>query len=80
MRAPTSLLPLAVLLVVVPLAAGACGNTYHPEYHPVTVTHFEQQIAYPVTVQTGSRPAPVVVAPTPPQGEPSPWAPWPGQP
>jgi len=66
---------LAVPLVVVPLALGACGNTYHPEYHPVTVTQVKQQIAYPVTVQTGTEPAPVVVASAPPSA----WAPWPSQ-
>jgi hypothetical protein len=70
---------LAFPLVVVPLALGACGNTYHPEYHPVTVTQLEQQIAYPVTVQTGTEPAPVVVAPAPPAEPPAPWPPWPSR-
>lgn len=78
--------PMPALFLVVPLAVAACGNTYHPEYHPVSVMHYEQQIAYPVSVQTGARPAPVIVAPAPaappgaPPGEdPSPWARWPGQ-
>jgi hypothetical protein len=64
-------------LAIAPLAIAACGNTYHPEYHPVTVTHYEHHLAYPVTVQTGARPAPVVIAPAPTGGVPAPWPSWP---
>jgi hypothetical protein len=68
--------PLLVLaLFVAPLAATACGNTYHPEYHPVTWTNYQQHVSYPVTVQTGAQPAPVIVAPAPAPA-PTPWA-WP---
>jgi hypothetical protein len=76
---------LALLSVVTPLALGACGNTYHPEYHPVTVSHYEQHLAYPVTVQTGASPAPVVIAPAPAPAParahtpPPPWPPWPSE-
>jgi hypothetical protein len=74
---------LALLSIVTPLALGACGNTYHPEYHPVTVSHYEQHLAYPVTVQTGASPAPVVIAPAPAPGRPHPppppWPPWPSE-
>ncbi len=48
--------------------ATACGNTYHPEYHPVNVSHFSQNLDYPVTVQNGADPAtrsPVIIAPSP---------------
>jgi len=50
------------------LALAACSSTNHPEYHPVTVTHFSQNIAYPVSVSgapvTVER-GPVTFAPTP---------------
>jgi hypothetical protein len=47
------------LLLVAPLALAACTSTYHPEYHPVTVSN----VAYPVVVQ--SEHTPVQIAPTP---------------
>jgi hypothetical protein len=50
------------LLWLVLAALPACGNTYHPEYHPVTSVRYQQQLSYPVSVH----PAPgqqVVVAP-----------------
>ena len=28
----------------------ACGNTYHPEYHPVSTVNYEQTLSYPVSV------------------------------
>jgi len=28
-----------IILVALALALGACTSTYHPEYHPVSVTH-----------------------------------------
>lgn len=37
------------VLVAVSLALGACSSTYHPEYHPVTVSN----VAYPVMVNNG---------------------------
>ena len=71
---------LALSLVMVPLGLVDCGNTYHPEYHPVTVTHYEQHLAYPVTVQTGARPAPVIVAPAPSRTTaPGAWPAWPAE-
>ena len=36
------------------ISLSACTETYHPEYHPVTVTTFSQNIAYPVNVQSGA--------------------------
>ena len=41
------------------LAALGCSSTYHPEYHPVTVTHFSQNIS-------GGAATPVYIAPPPP--------------
>lgn len=56
-------IPLAMVLVGVT----ACTSTYHPEYHPVTVTSVHQDYAgAPVTVSpsTGAGAAsPVVVVP-----------------
>ena len=47
-------------LFVIALAVTAlvgCTDTYHPEYHPVTVSTVSQNISYPVTVQSGVAPA-----------------------
>jgi hypothetical protein len=58
-------------LVVLIAACGAlvgCGNTYHPEYHPVTSTQYSQSLSYPVTVHNGGSAAersPVVITPAP---------------
>ena len=44
-------------LIVAGLAAvvlAACTDTYHPEYHPVTVSTSSQNISYPVTVQAAT--------------------------
>ena len=57
----------------------ACGNTYHPEYHPVTVTSYEQHVAYPTAASASSQPASVFFRPPqPPQPPtPAPWSAWP---
>jgi hypothetical protein len=39
----------SIVLFAVWLALGACSSTYHPEYHPVTVSN----VAYPVMVNNG---------------------------
>ena len=56
----------------------ACGNTYHPEYHPVTVTSYEQHVAYPAA-SASAQPASVFFRPPPPQQPPTPapWSAWP---
>ena len=41
----------------------ACTDTYHPEYHPVSVSTISQNISYPVNVQQGG--APVSASSTP---------------
>ena len=72
MRKPIALVALALASAL----AAACGNSYHPEYHPVSVNQVEQNLSYPVTVQTGAQPAPVVIAPAPAAGgAPAPMAP-----
>ena len=66
-------------LLIVPFALAACANTYHPEYHPVTTTNYEQSVAYPAA-GLGAAPPPSVVfrAPPPPQPPtPAPWSAWP---
>jgi hypothetical protein len=42
-----------VILVAASLALVACASTYHPEYHPVTVSN----VAYPVVVNNGGSPS-----------------------
>jgi hypothetical protein len=64
--------------VLASLLGAACGNTYHPEYHPVTVTSYEQHVAYPATGTVGTRPETVFRPPPPPQPPtPAPWSAWP---
>ncbi len=44
----------------------ACTDTYHPEYHPVTVTNFSQNVGYPVVVNNGTNAgerSPVTIVP-----------------
>jgi hypothetical protein len=65
--------------IIVALAAlapglGGCGNTYHPEYHPVTSQQYTQTLAYPVSVtpaygqgaQIVQAPPPIAAFPPPP--------------
>lgn len=57
-----SLAPLAALFCV------ACGNTYHPEYHPVTTTSISESYSNPVVVHNGGAPSersPVIIEPAP---------------
>jgi hypothetical protein len=69
-----------LLCAIGALAAAACGNTYHPEYHPVTVTSYEQHVAYPAGAGVGAVPQ-TVFRPPPPQQPPTPapWSAWPDQ-
>ncbi len=71
----------ALPLVLVPLAFVACTSSYHPEYHPVTVTSYEQHVTTPMAAgQSGPAPEPTMVAPAPqPPPTPAPWSAWPGQ-
>ena len=69
-------LPLAASLAIVTL--GACSSSYHPEYHPVTVSN----VSYPVMVNnggSGAEPTPVFVVPAVPMAA-APAVPLPEQP
>ena len=52
--------------VVVALCASivACTDTYHPEYHPVTVTTVNQSMNTPTVITTPQAATTTVVAPT----------------
>ena len=41
----------------------ACSSEYHPEYHPVVVSNFSQNLSYPVSVNNGGAPADHAVDP-----------------
>ncbi len=60
-------LPLpALALIAGSLLVAACTSEYHPEYHPVTVSNFSQNLAYPVSVTNGGAPterSPVYIVP-----------------
>jgi hypothetical protein len=48
------------------LMLAACSSQYHPEYHPVVVSNFSQNLSYPVSVNNGGAPterSPVYVVP-----------------
>jgi hypothetical protein len=48
------------------LLLAACSSEYHPEYHPVVVSNFSQNLSYPVSVNNGgaaTERAPVYVVP-----------------
>ena len=66
---------------LVPLFVAACGNTYHHEYHPVTVTSYEQHVTGVPAGTAGAQAAgPVFRAPPPPQPPtPAPWSAWPDE-
>jgi hypothetical protein len=61
-------LKLASLAPVAALFSIACGNTYHPEYHPVTTTSISESYSNPVVVHNGGNPSersPVIIEPAP---------------
>jgi hypothetical protein len=73
-------------LVAGSLAVAACTSTYHPEYHPVTVTSYEQHVTATEPANAGARGAPsgaggpTLVAPPPPAPyPPPPWSAWPSE-
>jgi hypothetical protein len=60
------------------LSLAACTSTYHPEYHPVTVTSYEQHVSG--AALGVSQPGPVLSAPAPqPPPPPAPWSAWPSE-
>jgi hypothetical protein len=81
MRVPPSLALVAGSLVI-----AGCTSTYHPEYHPVTVTSYEQHITSSAPANAGAHggtvaaPGPTFVAPPPPPPyPPPPWSAWPSE-
>jgi hypothetical protein len=75
-----------IALLASSLAVVACTSTYHPDYHPVTVTSYEQHVTGTAPANTDGRGAPVaapgatLVAPAPPPPyPPPPWSAWPGE-
>lgn len=66
-----------VPLAFAALAVGACGNTYHPDYHPVTVTSYSQRVAYPPEGAASAHGP--IFRPPPPAPPPTPawWSAWP---
>jgi hypothetical protein len=65
-------------------ALAGCTSTYHPEYHPVTVTSYEQHVGYGGSAQLGGQagapPGAVLSAPAPaPPPPPPPWSAWPSE-
>jgi len=79
-------LPLAAMVAALALAItalAACTSTYHPEYHPVTVTSYEQHVSNGATLGVPGAPpqaGPVLSAPAPqPPPPPPPWSAWPSE-
>ena len=74
---------LAIALLTIPLAATACTSTYHPDYHPVTVTSYEQHVShvgYPADGNGVAAPGATLNAPPPPvPPPPPPWSAWPSE-
>jgi hypothetical protein len=61
-------------------ALAGCTSTYHPEYHPVTVTSYEQHVSMPASGQPVAQAGPVLSAPAPqPPPPPPPWSAWPSE-
>jgi hypothetical protein len=63
----------AILALPIAASVSACGNTYHPEYHPVTTTTYSQSVG------GGGYPAPgptLQAAPPPRPPQPPPDFPW----
>jgi hypothetical protein len=72
-------------LAAASLAIAACTSTYHPEYHPVTVTSYEQHVTGTAPASGGApvhfaAPGATLVAPPPPPpSPPPPWSGWPSE-
>jgi hypothetical protein len=62
------------------VAFAGCSSTYHPDYHPVTVTSYEQHVTNPASGGVGMQAGTVLSAP-PPQTPPPPppWSAWPSE-
>ena len=62
-------------LLTVGSALAACSNEYHPEYHPVTVSHYTQSVSYPADY--GAPPPSIVMNMPPPPQPPTAKPEWP---
>ena len=74
---------LSALLLVAAASTAACTSTYHPEYHPVTVTSYEQHVnttSPPPGYATFAAPGATLETPPPPRPQPPPpWSAWPSE-
>jgi hypothetical protein len=64
-----------IVLLAASSVLAACSSTYHPEYHPVTVSHYSQSVSYPMVLPAGG-PSVVMNVP-PPQPPPTEQPEWP---
>lgn len=65
-----------IVLFAASAALAACTTTYHPEYHPVTVSHYSQSVSYPVVSPASTLPSVTMYAPplpAPPTRVPEEW-------
>ena len=60
------------LLWLVLATLPACGNSYHPEYHPVTSMQYQQTLSYPVSVHPANGQGVIVSQAPAPAGMPMP--------
>jgi len=76
-------------LAATSLGVAACSSNYHPEYHPVTVTSYEQHVSSQTSGSAGppgasgtvlAAPGATLAAPPPPTPPaPPPWSAWPSE-
>ncbi len=57
-----------IFVAALGLTSPACGNEYHPEYHPQTAVRYTVSTSNPVHVQ-GTQGQPVYVGPQPGQAQ-----------
>jgi hypothetical protein len=65
-----------IVLLATSGALAACSSSYHPEYHPVTVSHYSQSVSYPTVLPAGGAPSVIMNVP-PPQPPPTNVPEWP---
>jgi hypothetical protein len=56
----------SIVTVSLALSLAACSSSYHPEYHPVTVTNVSQNLAYPTPTSANGDRVPIYVVPSAP--------------
>jgi hypothetical protein len=66
-------------LVAASLAVTGCTSMYHPDYHPVTVTSYEQHVGYPAGGNGAAAGATLDAPPPPVPPPPPPWSAWPSE-